>query len=143
MGFNMDKRMYHKPRFYNKAQSNYKLTGSSMEHLHVLPTGTNINFNDVKKNEFMANWMSDPADTTTLYIFEKHVNTKKTVYSAIASSGELDLNLGERYLLKHDQTLAKICEATLHMVVTPEEYKDPDHYDICVGFKSMSLMVFK
>ena len=136
----MDRRQFHKPRFYNKLQSNYQI-GASMEHLSVLPTSTNINLNDVKKNEFMRDWASDANDTTVLYVFEKHVNTKKPVFSAIASAGLLNLNLNEKYVLQHDQTGAKICEATLKMTVEPHEYNDPSWG--AIGFKSMSLMVFK
>ena len=128
------------PKVFNKLQNNYQV-GKEMEHLAVLPTGTNIDLNNVKGNEFMADWMSDPGDTTTLYVFQKHVNTKKPVFSAIASSGKLSLNLNEKYVLQHDQTRAKICEATLMMTVEPAEYNDPQW--AAIGFKKMSMMVFK
>ena len=150
----MDRRMFHKLHYkktelppltkeqaYYEASSNYKLTGSSMETLYVLPTGTNINLNDIKKNEFMEDSIKDPDDNTVLYIFEKHVNTKKPVFSAIASSGKLDLRVGEKYLLTHDQTHAKICEATLNTVISLTEYKNTSGKEF--NFKSMSLMVFK
>lgn len=137
----MDRRMYHRPNFYN---NNYQLTGTSMENLHVLPTGTNIKINDNLKNTFMADWLSDPNDTTILYVFEKHVPTKNVVFSAIASAGDINLVIGRTYMLKHDQTDARICKATLRYVIGNDELRDTEHYGV-VGTiaKSMSLMVFK
>lgn len=130
--------MYHRPRF-----KNYNL-GKAIEDLYVLPTGTMVDFSDMKtrmKNMFMADWLSEKDNKTTAYIFEKKVNTKKPAFSAIISSGELDLVVGEEYDLRNDQSGARICRAKLYEVFSADEINDENWGTL--GYRSMSLMVFK
>lgn len=124
--------MFHRPRRH------YSL-GKVIDQLHVLPTSTRLDLNHLNENIYMKDWISDPDDIATIYVFEKKVNTKNPAYSAIVSAGgPLSLDIGQEYDLIHDQTGARICRAKLENVINVNERKGGVWL-----YKTMSMMVFK
>lgn len=112
-------------------------------NLHVLPTGTYLNFSKPDLNGYIRDWMRNQTEfeTNCFYIFKKHVNTKNPAYSVIFSSGNLHLVLGSVYNLFHDQTGSLMCTAELVIVVTGKEIMEKTGNGSLN--KSLSMMVFK